>query len=59
MNRSDLFCVCMFSDRNKESMYHALTHATILEMQAMMTFDPEDILSAGNTMKEAQSICQR
>ncbi|KAI5610166.1 tetratricopeptide repeat protein 39A isoform X1, partial [Silurus asotus] len=45
--------------RNKESMYHALTYATILEMQAMMTFDPEDILSAGNTMKDAQAICQR
>ncbi|XP_053481270.1 tetratricopeptide repeat protein 39A isoform X2 [Ictalurus furcatus] len=45
--------------RTKESMYHALTYATILEMQAMMTFDPEDILSAGNTMKDAQAICQR
>uniref|UniRef100_A0AAR2IYD3 Tetratricopeptide repeat domain 39A n=1 Tax=Pygocentrus nattereri TaxID=42514 RepID=A0AAR2IYD3_PYGNA len=36
-------------------MYHALTYATILEMQAMMTFDPEDILAAGNTMKDAQA----
>lgn len=40
-------------------MYHALTYATILEMQAMMTFEPEDILTAGNTMKEAQAVCQR
>lgn len=40
-------------------MYHALTYATILEMQAMMTFDPHHILAAGNTMKEAQAICQR
>uniref|UniRef100_A0A669CGS3 Tetratricopeptide repeat domain 39A n=1 Tax=Oreochromis niloticus TaxID=8128 RepID=A0A669CGS3_ORENI len=40
-------------------MYHALTYATILEMQAMMTFDPQHILVAGNTMKEAQAICQR
>lgn len=40
-------------------MYHALTYATILEMQAMMTFDPEDILAAGNTMKEAQAVSQR
>lgn len=40
-------------------MYHALTYATILEMQAMMTFDLEDILAAGNTMKEAQAVCQR
>ncbi|XP_051524799.1 tetratricopeptide repeat protein 39A-like isoform X4 [Myxocyprinus asiaticus] len=45
--------------RNTESMYHALTYATILEMQAMMTFNPEDILAAGNTMKEAQAVCQR
>uniref|UniRef100_A0A672I4F5 Tetratricopeptide repeat domain 39A n=1 Tax=Salarias fasciatus TaxID=181472 RepID=A0A672I4F5_SALFA len=43
----------------KDSMYHALTYATILEMQAMMTFDPDHILAAGNTMKEAQAICQR
>ncbi|XP_075472429.1 tetratricopeptide repeat protein 39A isoform X2 [Ascaphus truei] len=40
-------------------MYHALTYATMLEMQAMMTFDPQDILNAGNTMKEAQAVCQR
>ncbi|XP_048845791.1 tetratricopeptide repeat protein 39A-like [Brienomyrus brachyistius] len=45
--------------RIKDSMYHALTHATILEMQAMMTFSPEDILEAGNTMKDAQAVCQR
>uniref|UniRef100_A0A674NIJ6 Tetratricopeptide repeat domain 39A n=1 Tax=Takifugu rubripes TaxID=31033 RepID=A0A674NIJ6_TAKRU len=41
------------------SMYHALTYATILEMQAMMTFEPQHILAAGTTMKEAQAICQR
>uniref|UniRef100_A0A8D2L2K8 Tetratricopeptide repeat domain 39A n=1 Tax=Varanus komodoensis TaxID=61221 RepID=A0A8D2L2K8_VARKO len=40
------------SYRTKDSMYHALTYATILEMQAMMTFDSQDILNAGNTMKE-------
>lgn len=45
--------------RTKESMYHSLTYATILEMQAMMTFDPQDILLAGNMMKEAQLLCQR
>uniref|UniRef100_A0A8C2HU82 Tetratricopeptide repeat domain 39A n=1 Tax=Cyprinus carpio TaxID=7962 RepID=A0A8C2HU82_CYPCA len=49
----------VFYGRNKDSMYHALTYATILEMQAMMTFNPEDILAAGNTMKEAQAVCQR
>uniref|UniRef100_A0A8C9TCP4 Epidermal growth factor receptor pathway substrate 15 n=1 Tax=Scleropages formosus TaxID=113540 RepID=A0A8C9TCP4_SCLFO len=41
------------------SMYHALTYATVLEMQAMMTFDPADISAAGNTMKDAQAVCQR
>lgn len=45
--------------RTKDSMYHALTYATILEMQAMMTFEPQHILAAGTTMKEAQAICQR
>lgn len=40
-------------------MYHALTYATILEMQAMMTFEPQHILAAGTTMKDAQAICQR
>lgn len=49
----------LLSYRTKESMYHSLTYATILEMQAMMTFDPQDILLAGNMMKEAQSLCQR
>uniref|UniRef100_A0A8C3RTG0 Tetratricopeptide repeat domain 39A n=1 Tax=Chelydra serpentina TaxID=8475 RepID=A0A8C3RTG0_CHESE len=43
----------------KDSMYHALTYATILEMQAMMTFDAQDMLNAGNTMKEAQATCQK
>lgn len=52
------FAPCVFC-RTKDSMYHALTYATILEMQAMMTFDPQDILNAGNTMKEAQATCQR
>ena len=46
-------------NRNRDSMYHALTYATILEMQAMMTFNPDDILTAGNTMKDAQAVCQR
>nr|XP_006009426.1 PREDICTED: tetratricopeptide repeat protein 39A isoform X2 [Latimeria chalumnae] len=62
----DLFLSNRFSDalahlepKTKDSMYHALTYATILEMQAMMTFDPQDILHAGSTMKEAQAVCQR
>ncbi|KAB1268011.1 Tetratricopeptide repeat protein 39A [Camelus dromedarius] len=66
MTALDLFLTNQFSEalnylkpRTKESMYHSLTYATILEMQAMMTFDPQDILRAGNMMKEAQSLCQR
>ncbi|XP_037601733.1 tetratricopeptide repeat protein 39A isoform X5 [Cebus imitator] len=66
MTALDLFLTNQFSEalsylkpRTKESMYHALTYATILEMQAMMTFDPQDILLAGNMMKEAQLLCQR
>ncbi|XP_029473733.1 tetratricopeptide repeat protein 39A isoform X2 [Rhinatrema bivittatum] len=66
MTALDLFLSNKFSDamahlqaKTKDSMYHALTYATILEMQAMMTFDPQDILTAGNTMKEAQTVCQR
>uniref|UniRef100_A0A8C1HL15 Zgc:158403 n=2 Tax=Cyprinus carpio TaxID=7962 RepID=A0A8C1HL15_CYPCA len=39
---------------SKESMYHALIYATVLEMQAMMTFQHDDIVHAGNTMKSAQ-----
>ncbi|XP_064172558.1 tetratricopeptide repeat protein 39A [Anguilla rostrata] len=45
--------------RVKESMYHALMYATVLEMQAMMTFEHDDIVQAGNTMKSAQEVCQR
>uniref|UniRef100_A0A8C8R985 Tetratricopeptide repeat domain 39A n=1 Tax=Pelusios castaneus TaxID=367368 RepID=A0A8C8R985_9SAUR len=51
--------VSHFFYRTKDSMYHALTYATILEMHAMMTFDAQDILNAGNTMKEAQATCQK
>lgn len=40
-------------------MYHALIYATVLEMQAMMTFEHDDICNAGNTMKNAQEVCQR
>ncbi|KAL4656066.1 tetratricopeptide repeat protein 39A-like isoform X3 [Arapaima gigas] len=66
MGALDLFLQNQFEEalsrlhsRTKDSMYHALTYATILEMQAMMTFNLEDILTAGNTMKDAQAVCQR
>uniref|UniRef100_A0A674D4B6 Zgc:158403 n=1 Tax=Salmo trutta TaxID=8032 RepID=A0A674D4B6_SALTR len=66
MEALDLFLNNHFSEsldklrpRVKESMYHALIYATVLEMQAMMTFQQDDIVNAGNTMKSAQEVCQR
>uniref|UniRef100_A0A4W6EC78 Zgc:158403 n=1 Tax=Lates calcarifer TaxID=8187 RepID=A0A4W6EC78_LATCA len=66
MEALDLFLNNHFSEslerlrpRVNESMYHALIYATVLEMQAMMTFQPDDISNAGNTMKSAQEVCQR
>ncbi|KAM4635733.1 tetratricopeptide repeat protein 39A [Polymixia lowei] len=66
MEALDLFLNNHFSEslerlrpRVNESMYHALIYATVLEMQAMMTFQHDDITNAGNTMKCAQEICQR
>ncbi|KAJ8283760.1 hypothetical protein COCON_G00026100 [Conger conger] len=49
----------MLQPRVKDSMYHALIYATVLEMQAMMTFEHDDIISAGSTMKSAQEVCHR
>uniref|UniRef100_A0A4W5KZL3 Zgc:158403 n=1 Tax=Hucho hucho TaxID=62062 RepID=A0A4W5KZL3_9TELE len=63
MEALDLFLNNHFSEsldklrpRAKESMYHALIYATVLEMQAMMTFQQDDIVNAGNTMKSAQEL---
>uniref|UniRef100_A0A8C7DAG6 Zgc:158403 n=1 Tax=Oncorhynchus kisutch TaxID=8019 RepID=A0A8C7DAG6_ONCKI len=54
MEALDLFLNNHFSEsldklrpRAKESMYHALIYATVLEMQAMMTFQQDDIVNAG------------
>uniref|UniRef100_A0A673N464 Tetratricopeptide repeat protein 39A n=1 Tax=Sinocyclocheilus rhinocerous TaxID=307959 RepID=A0A673N464_9TELE len=62
MEALDLFLNNHFSEsldklrpRAKESMYHALIYATVLEMQAMMTFQHDDIVHAGKTMKSSQS----
>ncbi|XP_018109163.1 tetratricopeptide repeat protein 39A isoform X2 [Xenopus laevis] len=51
--------LALLRPRATESLYHSLVYATILEMQAMMTFEHDDIISAGQTMKQAQEICQR
>lgn len=48
-----------FLCRVNQSMYHALIYATLMEMQAMMTFQQDDISNAGNTMKSAQEVCNR
>ncbi|XP_063305589.1 tetratricopeptide repeat protein 39A-like isoform X1 [Pelobates fuscus] len=45
--------------RAADSMYHGLVYGTIQEMQAMMTFEHDDIINAGLTMKQAQETCQR
>uniref|UniRef100_A0A4W3JRJ4 Tetratricopeptide repeat protein 39B n=1 Tax=Callorhinchus milii TaxID=7868 RepID=A0A4W3JRJ4_CALMI len=45
--------------RSKTSMYHALGYSTMHAMQAAMTFEQQDILSAIATMKEALHTCQR
>ncbi|XP_069623269.1 tetratricopeptide repeat protein 39A-like isoform X4 [Ranitomeya imitator] len=49
----------LLQPRARDSMYHSLVYGTILEMQAMMTFEPDDISNAGQVMKQAQDICQR
>ncbi|KAM3864261.1 tetratricopeptide repeat protein 39A [Diretmus argenteus] len=66
MEALDLFLNNRFNEslerlrpRVNESMYHALIYATVLEMQATMTFQHDDITNAGNTMKSAQEVCQR
>ncbi|MGH0155909.1 UNVERIFIED_CONTAM: hypothetical protein FKN15_030198 [Acipenser sinensis] len=45
--------------RISDIMYHVLIFATIVEMQAMMTFEHNDIINAGSTMKGTQAVCQR
>ncbi|XP_044138871.1 LOW QUALITY PROTEIN: tetratricopeptide repeat protein 39A-like [Bufo gargarizans] len=49
----------LLQPRAKDSMYHSLVYGTILEMQAMMTFEHDDISNAGQVMKQAQELCQR
>ncbi|XP_030634780.1 tetratricopeptide repeat protein 39A-like [Chanos chanos] len=66
MEALDLFLNNQFTEsldklrpRVKDSMYHALFYATLLAMHGMMTFQQDDIISAGRTMKSAQELCQR
>uniref|UniRef100_A0A8C3VR30 Tetratricopeptide repeat protein 39B n=1 Tax=Catagonus wagneri TaxID=51154 RepID=A0A8C3VR30_9CETA len=43
----------------KESMYHALGYSTIVVMQAVMTFEQQDIQNGISAMKDALQTCQK
>ncbi|XP_035698773.1 tetratricopeptide repeat protein 39B-like [Branchiostoma floridae] len=62
----DLFLNCRFAQAKSlmqpwkdHSPYHALGYGTILFMQAMMTFEKEDIKQAVVNLKSAISVCNR
>uniref|UniRef100_A0A4X1WB67 Tetratricopeptide repeat protein 39B n=1 Tax=Sus scrofa TaxID=9823 RepID=A0A4X1WB67_PIG len=43
----------------KDSMYHALGYSTIVVMQAVMTFEQQDIQNGISAMKDALQTCQK
>ncbi|XP_077004257.1 tetratricopeptide repeat protein 39B isoform X3 [Tamandua tetradactyla] len=43
----------------KESMYHALGYSTIVVLQAVMTFEQQDIQNGIAAMKDALQTCQK
>uniref|UniRef100_A0A8C0MYS3 Tetratricopeptide repeat protein 39B n=1 Tax=Canis lupus familiaris TaxID=9615 RepID=A0A8C0MYS3_CANLF len=43
----------------KESMYHALGYSTIVVLQAVMTFEQQDIQNGISAMKDALQTCQK
>ncbi|XP_010586238.2 tetratricopeptide repeat protein 39B isoform X2 [Loxodonta africana] len=43
----------------KDSMYHALGYSTIVVLQAVMTFEQQDIQNGVSAMKDALQTCQR
>lgn len=51
-----LFCV---ASRAKDSMYHALGYSTIVVLQAIMTFEQQDIQNGISAMKDALQTCQK
>ncbi|XP_070351490.1 tetratricopeptide repeat protein 39B isoform X8 [Equus asinus] len=62
----DLFLSNKFADAlellrpwAKESMYHALGYSTIVVLQAVMTFEQQDIQNGISAMKDALQTCQR
>lgn len=54
----DVLTVCVLS-RAKESMYHALGYSTIVVLQAIMTFEQQDIQNGISAMKDALQTCQK
>ena len=48
-----------FASRAKESMYHALGYSTIVVLQAVMTFEQQDIQNGISAMKDALQTCQK
>ncbi|KAG1703674.1 Tetratricopeptide repeat protein 39B [Nymphon striatum] len=62
----DLFLNNKFSDalqrmkpRANSSMYHALGYGTILYIQAIMTYEMEDIEAAIDSLKKAAHVCKK
>ncbi|XP_058157871.1 tetratricopeptide repeat protein 39B isoform X2 [Dasypus novemcinctus] len=62
----NLFLSNKFSDAlellrpwSKESMYHALGYSTIVVLQAVMTFEQQDIQNGISAMKDALQTCQK
>ncbi|EDV22324.1 uncharacterized protein TRIADDRAFT_28582, partial [Trichoplax adhaerens] len=49
----------MLKPRSETSMYHALSYGTIMNIQAMMTFQQEDIILANKVLKSAVRLCNR
>uniref|UniRef100_A0A8C8WUY1 Tetratricopeptide repeat protein 39B n=1 Tax=Panthera leo TaxID=9689 RepID=A0A8C8WUY1_PANLE len=43
----------------KESMYHALGYSTIVVLQAVLTFEQQDIQNGISAMKDALQTCQK
>lgn len=54
----DVLTGCVLS-RAKESMYHALGYSTIVVLQAVMTFEQQDIQNGISAMKDALQTCQK
>ncbi|XP_045131634.1 tetratricopeptide repeat protein 39B-like isoform X3 [Portunus trituberculatus] len=70
MEEARLACSYFFNNRFEEartlmrpwahkSMYHGLGYGTFMYLQAIMTFDPKDIETAIETLKQSVEVCNR